>query len=276
MTSGAAGEGTPPVEAHRSPNSDAASLDVNPSATPRSPPPPAPAPAPAHAPSLLHETQRPESWETDDTDLKQQHDAQVIPGDEKGDDAQHDGPGGSTRFIKDPQGDLTHDETTVDVVTVPCPGADPLRSWNRDGLLGRYFGAPSMRDPEVDRAAAAGTASSSSWVRQGIRREADVARILLYEHPSVAEGMTLGNLADALLVELRAVRDDENGRSDGPARHRPLVFVGHSIGGLVVKMALAKASRDAIYEDILRDCYGVAFFGEFGNTDTDHEEELQV
>jgi hypothetical protein len=201
----------------------------------------------------------------------------VIPGDEKGADAQHDEAAGrSTRFIKDPEGDLTHDETTVDVVTVPCPGADPLRSWNRDGLLGRYFGAPSMRDPEVDRAAAAGTASSSSWVRQGIRREADVARILLYGHPPVTEGMTLGKLADALLVELRAVRDEENGSGDGVARHRPLVFVGHSIGGLVVKMALAKASRDAIYEDILRDCYGVAFFGEFGNTEADYDEEVQV
>lgn len=161
-----------------------------------------------------------------------------------------------TRFTKDPEGELTYDETTVDVVTVPCPGGDALRSWNRDGLMSRYFGAPSMRDPEVEK-----TGFAPSWVRQGIRREADVARILLYEHPDVEAGSTLGALADVFLEELRAVRvsDDDGGKMQ---RQRPLLFLGHSVGGIVVKIALAKASRDARYEDILRDCYGVAFFGE--------------
>ena len=159
------------------------------------------------------------------------------------------------RFIKDPEGDYTHDETTVDVVTVPCPGGDPLRSWNRDGLMGRYFGAPSMRDAEGEKTAGG---LGPSWVRQGIRREVDVARILLYSHPELEEGTTLNTLADSLLEELRIVRGDGE-------KERPLVFVGHSIGGVVVKMALAKASRDARYEDILRDCYGVAFFGKLAS-----------
>ncbi|KAI6784937.1 Protein SERAC1-like protein [Emericellopsis cladophorae] len=156
-----------------------------------------------------------------------------------------------TRFIKDPDGDSTHDQTTVDIITVPCPGGDALRSWNRDGLLGRYFGAPAMRDAE----GASGNLQGASWVRQGIRREANVARILLYEHPTLEEGTTIGDLADALLEDLRATRDES---SDG---QRPIVFLAHSLGGLVVKMLLAKASRDKRFEDILRDCYGVAFFG---------------
>jgi hypothetical protein len=159
-----------------------------------------------------------------------------------------------TRFIKDPEGSLTHDKTTVDVVTVPCPGGHAVRSWNRDGLLGRYFGAPSMRDAEVDR-----PESAPSWVRQGIRRDADVARILLYEHPDVVEGTTLSSLADALLEELYALRSEED--ESGGQKQRPVIFIGHSIGGIVIKMALAKASRDVLYDDILRDCYGVAFFG---------------
>ncbi|KAG9252182.1 uncharacterized protein F5Z01DRAFT_682702 [Emericellopsis atlantica] len=157
----------------------------------------------------------------------------------------------ATRFIKDPDGDETHDQTTVDIITVPCPGGDALRSWNRDGLLGRYFGAPAMRDAE----GASGNLQGASWVRQGIRREANVARILLYEHPVLEEGTTIGDLADALLEDLRATRDESaNGQ-------RPIVFIAHSLGGLVVKMLLAKASRDNRFEDILRDCYGVAFFG---------------
>lgn len=158
--------------------------------------------------------------------------------------------GQNSRFTIDPAGELTHDVTTVDVVTVPCPGGDSLKTWNRDGLLGRYFGAPSMRDAEVNES----ERPSTSWVRQGIRREADRARILLYDHQDVVRGTTLGKLADDFLSALQDLRDDEE-------QQRPLLFLGHSIGGLVVKMALVKASRDSRYQNILRECYGVAFFG---------------
>jgi hypothetical protein len=45
-----------------------------------------------------------------------------------------------------------------------------------------------------------------SWVRQGIRKEANRARILLYRHPDPVEGVTLNNLADVLLQQLSEVR----------------------------------------------------------------------
>ena len=165
-------------------------------------------------------------------------------------------PSFQNHFTIDPYGPLTFDKTTVDVVAVPCPGGHPLRSWARDGLLGRHFGALSMRDAEVrpDN----DSRPSPSWVRQGIRREADRARILLYEHPEVVDGeTTLDMLAQALLRELQSQRDSEDCGS------RPLLFIGHSIGGLVVKMALAAASHDSQYESLLNACYGVAFFGKF-------------
>jgi pimeloyl-ACP methyl ester carboxylesterase len=108
-----------------------------------------------------------------------------------------------------------------------------------------------MRDAEVRDEA---ERPSPSWVRQGIRREADRARILLYDHPEMEEGSTLSVLADELLRNLQLLRETEN-------QERPLLFIGHSIGGLVVKMALVKAAREAKYENILRECYGVAFFG---------------
>lgn len=184
--------------------------------------------------------------DTDDTDLKPGTSERFSEKPGTGDTQPR------TRFTFDPEGELTHDETSVDVVTVPCPGGHPLRSWNRDGLMGRYFGAPSMRDAEVHEAERQGP----SWVRQGIRREANRARILLYEHPEVVDGMTLNTLAVALLDELKELRTREK------QQERPLLFIGHSIGGLVVKMALVRASRDAKYEGILRECYGVAFFGE--------------
>ncbi|KAG4277272.1 hypothetical protein FPRO04_07569 [Fusarium proliferatum] len=156
------------------------------------------------------------------------------------------------RFIIDPEGEFTHDQTTVDIVTVPCPGADPLRTWSRDGLMSRYYGALSMRDAEG--AGSDADRPAPSWVRQGLRREADRARILLYEHPSTTEDTRLSTLADALLEEMENLRKREK-------QTRPVVFVGHSVGGIIVKMALTKASRDPSFEDVYRQCYGAAFFG---------------
>ncbi|KAM5344755.1 hypothetical protein ACJ41O_010617 [Fusarium nematophilum] len=160
------------------------------------------------------------------------------------------------RFILDPDGEHTHDQTTVDIITVPCPGGDPLRTWSRDALMGRYFGALSMRDAEGSTASDPDR-PAPSWVRQGIRREADRARILLYEHPAIDEedgAATLSSLADALLEALERLRRSE-------VQSRPVVFVGHSVGGVVVKMVLVKASKEARFEGLFRQCYGVAFFG---------------
>jgi hypothetical protein len=191
--------------------------------------------------------------DTDETELKPDDGSDEQQ--QVGEKPQDDGDGVEhLRFTLDPAGRLTHDQTGVDIVTVPCPGADALRSWNRDGLMGRYFGNLSMRDVEVREAT---DRRSPSWVREGIRREANRARILLYEHPPVREGTTLNSLAMALLEELRALRAAEK------RRDRPLLFLAHSIGGLVVKMALVKAHADSRYGDILHECYGVAFFGEF-------------
>lgn len=194
------------------------------------------------------------------------------------------------RLTIDPSGTSTNDKTVVDIITVPCPGGHPLRTWSRDGLLSRYFGAPSMRDAEA--AARKGNVSSSSssesgssngsgsgsgsgggsvsWVRQGVRREVSEARILLYEHPAVGEGATLEGLTEELLSELgefrrREEKEKERGlgvkREERKGDGRPVVFVAHSLGGIVVKMALGRARSEMKWKSIWRDCYGVAFFG---------------
>ncbi|ATY60758.1 ankyrin repeat [Cordyceps militaris] len=166
--------------------------------------------------------------------------------------------GDGERFLLDPAGDLTYDITTVDIITVPCPGGDRLRTWNREGLLGRYFGAPSMRDAQHVHSSTGGDPrpSSTSWVRQGIRRVASKARILLYAHPRPVEGTTLHLLAEELLRALHTLRENQQQQPG-----RPLLVLGHGIGGLVAKMALVRAGREPRYRDILDDCYGVAFFG---------------
>lgn len=47
-----------------------------------------------------------------------------------------------------------------------------------------------------------------SWVRQGIRREANQARILMYCHQTPIEGTTLNKLANDLLQQLLELRGD--------------------------------------------------------------------
>lgn len=108
------------------------------------------------------------------------------------------------------------------IITVPCPGADPLETWSRDALVENYFGAPSMRSStrnsdlrESQTSGATGSTGktrepgktgSSSWVRQGIRKEASTARVLMYEHREVVEGTTLNVLAEDLLREVLEIR----------------------------------------------------------------------
>jgi hypothetical protein len=45
---------------------------------------------------------------------------------------------------------------------------------------------------------------------------------------------------------------------------RPLFFVAHSIGGLVVKILLLKAKVPQ-YRTIIYNCHGVAFFGGYNS-----------
>lgn len=121
------------------------------------------------------------------------------------------------------------------IITVPCPGADPLETWSRDALVENYFGTPSMRSSTRtsdlrDSQTSGGTGgsgksygttavykiSSPSWVRLGIRKEASKARVLMYEHQDIVEGTTLNVLAEDLLREVLEIRLMQVGLHDLP------------------------------------------------------------
>lgn len=84
------------------------------------------------------------------------------------------------------------------------------------------------------------------------------ARILLLEYNSAvfsnASNASLGDHANSLLSALNSEREEQD------SRHRPLIFVAHSLGGLLVKQALIKAVNHVRYICIKRSTYGLIFF----------------
>ncbi|SPQ26881.1 f7fc94f9-3269-4434-ac68-0c9a4b323fc4 [Thermothielavioides terrestris] len=137
-----------------------------------------------------------------------------------------------------------HNETAVDVIAVPCPGADPLQTWSTGPELGGDTSAlgsrSSLRRP-------------SPWVTRDLRISANIARVFLYRHRALEEGLTLESLSEDLLDQVSQMRN--------AASSRPLFFIAHSIGGLVVKSALVKANHHPRYQEIVDSCHGVTFFG---------------
>lgn len=166
------------------------------------------------------------------------------------------------------------------IVAVPCPGVrdrystwihhesdPPQRNPKRTHTRSRSRGGSRLRQAATrplapmtgaDSAvlAPAPAATVTTWVREGIRHEASEARILLARHPDLTEETRLEDLADTLLQQLQRKRQ---GRGQG----RPLFFMCHSIGGLVVKTALVRARTSTEYRSIFYDCYGIGFFGGF-------------
>lgn len=95
--------------------------------------------------------------------------------------------------------------------------------------------------------------SAPSWAQSGIRHEANTARVLTYSHGDITPDRNLKSMADDLLSSICT-------ETAGKIARRPLFFICHSLGGLVVKLALTQASRSSKYRFILEDCYGVTFF----------------
>ena len=111
-----------------------------------------------------------------------------------------------------------------------------------------------------------------AWITRGIRNRKDFkhARVLLYDHGELDDEDTLKLLAKKLLDNIQELRRIEVARHCVTEvcpgltvylqnENRPIFFVCHSTGGLVVKMALAEAQR--FKNPILGDCYGITFFG---------------
>ncbi|KAH9206067.1 hypothetical protein DL95DRAFT_397161 [Leptodontidium sp. 2 PMI_412] len=110
-----------------------------------------------------------------------------------------------------------------------------------------------------DHAFATWTDSESGhlWLRDSLPRSQPTARVLLYSYNS---SPVFGNDQDRFIYGanafLECLRDN---RREDP--HLPLIMVGHSLGGILIKQALINGHNNPKYKDIKQATFGLVFFG---------------
>ncbi|KAI9658781.1 MAG: hypothetical protein M1821_002341 [Bathelium mastoideum] len=95
------------------------------------------------------------------------------------------------------------------------------------------------------------------WLKEDIAKSTPESRIFLYEYNSSyifgGERARFINKADELLEDLRIERKGDEGR--------PIIFLAHSLGGILAEQALVNAYNSAKYKSIYEATSGLAFFG---------------
>ena len=101
------------------------------------------------------------------------------------------------------------------------------------------------------------------WLRDSLPSDLPGARIMLYGYDTQLHGSQTFQDLEALGSTLRsdlqalAMRDSSNAQP----QTKPLIFVAHSLGGLVVKEAIIQMKRDKNHQVLLDSIYGALFFG---------------
>ncbi|KAK0736164.1 hypothetical protein B0T21DRAFT_332435 [Apiosordaria backusii] len=94
------------------------------------------------------------------------------------------------------------------------------------------------------------------WLQEDLPRVVPDARIFLYEYDSKAvfgkDRSTFIDKATELLETVRCERDKKD--------TRPILFIGHSLGGLLIKQALINAHNNPKFTEIKDVTTGLAFF----------------
>lgn len=94
------------------------------------------------------------------------------------------------------------------------------------------------------------------WLRDDLPQCAPESRIFLYEYNSTAVyGKDKGTFMDKADAFLEAIRVKRKGMEQ-----RPVLLLGHSLGGLLIKQALINAHNNEKYEHIKTAAKGLAFF----------------
>ncbi|KZL67693.1 NB-ARC domain-containing protein, partial [Colletotrichum tofieldiae] len=94
------------------------------------------------------------------------------------------------------------------------------------------------------------------WLRDDLPQHVPDSRIFLYQYNATAvygkDRATFVDKANDLLEDIRLEREDTDSR--------PILFLGHSMGGLLIKQALINAHNNPNYTPIKHATNGLAFF----------------
>ncbi|KAK1977851.1 hypothetical protein LZ30DRAFT_243022 [Colletotrichum cereale] len=129
----------------------------------------------------------------------------------------------------------SEDGVAVDVVAVPGLASHAIGSWKS-------------------------TSSSDVWLRDYIPRDIPNVRVLLYGYDtSLLKSESRKSIEDMGRFFLEALSAF---RANNHSNRRPIIFIGHSLGGLLVKEALVYAHKkqDGLH-DVFETCCGLLFFG---------------
>ncbi|KAF3942484.1 hypothetical protein ABW19_dt0203779 [Dactylella cylindrospora] len=138
---------------------------------------------------------------------------------------------------------------TVDVIAVHGVGADPKSTWVRF----HQSGSPAAGTRSY------GFSAGVMWLESLLPKHIPDARILLFNYKSNywinAPKWDLRSLGSDLI---RAISDEEERRREPD---RPIVFVAHSLGGLIIEEAMLFADSDKKFKHLTEIIKGIIFLG---------------
>ncbi|KFZ03699.1 hypothetical protein V502_10733 [Pseudogymnoascus sp. VKM F-4520 (FW-2644)] len=119
------------------------------------------------------------------------------------------------------------------------------------GLGGHAFGSFKARDGQ------------HMWLCDSLPRDLPGAQIMIYGYDTQLHGSAsfqdIESLASSLRASIAAQRT--SGSTNAKPKTVPLIFIAHSLGGLIVKEAMIQMKNDKKHQDILESIYGGLFFG---------------
>ncbi|TGJ83479.1 hypothetical protein E0Z10_g5315 [Xylaria hypoxylon] len=152
----------------------------------------------------------------------------------------------------------------VDIIAVQGLGSHPFYTWvkkiprastSKVKERSRLWPFPRTRGDGSEE----GGQDEVMWLRDLLPSELKNARIATYSYPSDWKNRdiktTLRQCSEQFLNDLL------HSRGHNKERQRPLILIGHSLGGLVIQQALVIAVHGKNYSDICESVTGIIFLG---------------
>ena len=103
------------------------------------------------------------------------------------------------------------------------------------------------------------------WLRDFLSPELPFARIMTFGYDStVLLSKSVADIEDKALELLNQLSLERTSLEPADSNGRPIVFIGHSLGGILVKKSIILAherSDEPAYKDVLGNTKGIAFLG---------------